>query len=372
MCINSCGINAYVEDGKLVKVEGMRSTPSAWGRSAPGARPCPSGSIQRSRLTHPMRKKTDGGWERITWEWALDTIAQKLKEIKQKYGAQALAVYSGSIGTENIELAGFAQRFRGVYGTPNLLSVEGNCFRSRIMARQMTFGAYPIEEPWNARCLIVWGQNMDNSRMTIAHKIYKAMDAGTLKHLIVVDPKRTSIAEKANPCPDQTGHRYRPGTGVDERYHRRRPLGQGVHREELYRFRQAHGARQGIHAGEGVRDHLDTRRRYSEDRTALRHHQTGLHQPGHLLHRPARQRFPEQPGAGHSADHHRQRRRQGRLGKHPLHSPGRPQGHRKSASLSARKRIPCSAGSGAAPPPTASRCSLPMLSWKANHIQSKP
>jgi anaerobic selenocysteine-containing dehydrogenase len=143
-----------------------------------------------------MKKKLDGSWQRISWDEALDTIVDKLKEIKEKYGAQALAVYSGSIGTENIELAGFAQRFRGVYGTPNLLSVEGNCFRSRIMARQMTFGSYPIEEPWNAACLIVWGQNMDKSRMTIANKIYKAMEAGTLKHLIVIDPKRTSIAEK--------------------------------------------------------------------------------------------------------------------------------------------------------------------------------
>ncbi len=198
LCINSCGINAYVEDGKLVKVEGMPEHGVSEGFICPRGEALVDYVYSPERLKYPMKRAADGSWQRISWDDALNTIVAKLKDIKQKYGAQALAVYSGSIGTENIELAGFAQRFRGVYGTPNLLSVEGNCFRSRIMARQMTFGSYPIEEPWNAACLIVWGQNMDNSRMTIANKIYKAMGAGTLKHLIVIDPKKTSIAERAS------------------------------------------------------------------------------------------------------------------------------------------------------------------------------
>jgi anaerobic selenocysteine-containing dehydrogenase len=105
-------------------------------------RPCAKGYAKArmiydpNRVEYPMKRVGERGeakFKRISWDEALDTIVAKLKLIKEKYGAQALAVYSGSIGTENIELAGFAQRFRGVYGTPNLLSVEGNCFRSRIM-----------------------------------------------------------------------------------------------------------------------------------------------------------------------------------------------------------------------------------------------
>lgn len=206
MCINSCGINAYVEDGKLVKVEGMKEHPISLGEICPRGTALPEWVYSKERLTFPMKKKTDGRWERISWDYALDTIAQKFQEIKDKYGARALAVYTGSLGTENIELAAYAQRFRGVYGTPNLLSVEGNCFRSRIMARQMTFGGYPIEEPWNAKCIIVFGQNMDNSRVTVGRKIYKAMDAGTLKHVIIVDPKKIPMAERG------THIQIRPGT----------------------------------------------------------------------------------------------------------------------------------------------------------------
>ncbi|MFC2011635.1 molybdopterin-dependent oxidoreductase [Chloroflexota bacterium] len=205
MCINSCGINAYVEDGKLVKVEGMPEHAVSEGYICPRGEALVDYVYSPERLQYPM-KKVDGEWQRITWDEALDTIADELKKIKAKYGAKALAVYSGSIGTENIELAGFAQRFRGLYGTPNLLSVEGNCFRSRIMARQMTFGSYPIEEPWNSKCAIIWGQNMDNSRATIGAKVHKALDNGTLEHLIIIDPKRIPMAERGIHI------RIRPGT----------------------------------------------------------------------------------------------------------------------------------------------------------------
>ncbi|MFC1866946.1 molybdopterin-dependent oxidoreductase [Thermodesulfobacteriota bacterium] len=195
LCINSCGINAYVEDGKLVKVEGMKEHPISEGAICPRGTALPEWVYSKGRLQYPM-KKADGEWVQISWDEALDTIAEKLQEIKDKYGAKGLAVYTGSLGTENIELAGYAQRFRGVYGTPNLLSVEGNCFRSRIMARQMTFGGYPIEEPWKSKCIMVYGQNMDLSRITVGNKLYKAMEEGTLEHVIVIDPKRIPMAKK--------------------------------------------------------------------------------------------------------------------------------------------------------------------------------
>ena len=205
LCINSCGINAYVENGRMVKVEGMPEHGVSEGYICPRGEALVEYLYAPDRLKYPM-KKVNGEFQRVSWDDALNEIARRLTEIKANHGAKSIAVYNGSIGTENIELAGFAQRFRGVIGTPNLLSVEGNCFRSRIMARQMTFGSYPIEEPWNAKTLVVWGQNMDRSRQTIANKVYKAMEKGTLKNLIVVDPKRTTVAAKG------INLQIRPGT----------------------------------------------------------------------------------------------------------------------------------------------------------------
>jgi anaerobic selenocysteine-containing dehydrogenase len=183
----------------------MKEHPISEGALCPRGHALPEWVYSKGRLQYPL-KKVNGKFERISWDEALDTTAEKLQEIKDKYGAKGLAVYTGSLGTENIELAAYAQRFRGVYGTPNLLSVEGNCFRSRIMARQMTFGGYPIEEPWKSKCILVYGQNMDQSRITLGGKIYQAMDDGTLEHVIVIDPKRIPMANRG------THLQLRPGT----------------------------------------------------------------------------------------------------------------------------------------------------------------
>ena len=193
LCVWGCGINAYVEDGRLVKVEGMAEHPLNQGSLCPRGKALVDYVYSPDRLKYPM-KKENGGWKRISWDEALDTIATKLQQIKDKYGAKALAIFCGSIGVENNELAAFARRFRGAYGTPNFLSVESNCYRSRILARQLTFGTYLIEEPEKAKCVILWGHDPDNSKPPLASKIYHALDNG-LK-LIVIDPKRTPLAKR--------------------------------------------------------------------------------------------------------------------------------------------------------------------------------
>jgi anaerobic selenocysteine-containing dehydrogenase len=203
-CVWGCGINAYVEDGRLVRVEGMAKHPLNQGRLCPRGEHLVDYIYSPDRLKYPM-KKANGGWERISWDEALDTIAGKLQLIKDEHGARALAIFCGSIGVENNELAAFARRFRGAFGTPNFLSVESNCFRSRILAQQLTFGTFLMEEPEKAECVILWGHDPDNSKQPpLASKLRKALDNG-LK-LIVVNPKRTPLAKRGTHIP------VRPGT----------------------------------------------------------------------------------------------------------------------------------------------------------------
>jgi anaerobic selenocysteine-containing dehydrogenase len=203
LCVWGCGVNAYVKDGRLVKVEGMAEHPLSQGLLCPRGRHLVDYVYSPDRLKYPM-KKASGGWQRISWDEALGTIAEKLDLLKDNYGARALATFCGSIGVENIELAAFADRFGGVYGTPNFLSVESNCFRSRILARQLTFGTYLVEEPEKANCIILWGHDPTRSKLPLARQIYHALNNG-LK-LVVIDPRRTPLAKRATHIP------IRPGT----------------------------------------------------------------------------------------------------------------------------------------------------------------
>jgi anaerobic selenocysteine-containing dehydrogenase len=72
------------------------------------------------------------------------------------------------------------------------------------MARLLTFGTYPLEDPDKSECVILWGHNPEASEPPLANRIYRALERG-LK-LIVIDPKRVPLAKKGIYIP------IRPGT----------------------------------------------------------------------------------------------------------------------------------------------------------------
>lgn len=194
LCVAGCGIDAYVEDGKLVKVEGMAEHPLNKGKLCPRGENLVEFANAPDRVKYPMKKENDE-WKRISWDEALDTIAGKLTKIKEEYGAHSLAIFNGSMAVENIELASFTQRFKGAYGTPNLISVESFCFRIRVIAHLMTFGRFTSEDPLQAECIVLWGNNPDESRWMWADHIHQAVDKGLIR-LIVIDPRRTPLAKE--------------------------------------------------------------------------------------------------------------------------------------------------------------------------------
>jgi anaerobic selenocysteine-containing dehydrogenase len=194
LCVWDCGIKAHVEDGKLVKTEGLAEHPVSNGYVCPRGENLPAYVYSDSRLLYPYRRKNNS-LERISWDQAFDICAENLTKVKEKYGAKSLAIFCGSVGVENIEVAAFAQRFKSAYNTPNLLSVENICYRLRILARQLTFGRYVGEDYRKAECIILWGHNPDGSRKMLGDLIREKV-ANEKFELIVIDPKRTELAKQ--------------------------------------------------------------------------------------------------------------------------------------------------------------------------------
>ncbi len=192
LCVWDCGIKAHLEDGKFVKAEGLAEHPVTKGYICPRGENLPGYVYSDSRLLHPYRRKNNS-LEKITWDQALDYCAENLTRVKEKYGSKSLAIFCGSVGVENIEVAAFAQRFKSAFNTPNLLSVENICYRLRILARQMTFGRYLAEDHDKAECMILWGHNPDGSRGMLAEVIREKLASEKIE-LIVIDPKKTSLA----------------------------------------------------------------------------------------------------------------------------------------------------------------------------------
>jgi anaerobic selenocysteine-containing dehydrogenase len=193
ICYHSCGMNVLVENGRIAKVQGLKDHPLNRGRL------CPKGARAIELVYHPDRlkyplKKVDGQWKRISWNDALAEIADKLQNLKKEFGPEILSIFSGSIGVENLEMMELAQRFKGAFGSPNFISVEGICYRMRIRARQMTFGKYPVEE-MNTKLYVLWGHNPEQSDFPLLLSIQENLKKGS--KLVVIDPKRISLAKKA-------------------------------------------------------------------------------------------------------------------------------------------------------------------------------
>ncbi|MBI2850992.1 MAG: molybdopterin-dependent oxidoreductase [Chloroflexi bacterium] len=203
LCYHSCGVKVTVEDGKAVKVVGLKEHPLTRGELCPKGEAMLENIYSPERIKYPM-KKVNGKWAKISWEQALNEISAKLLDLKKKYGPEVLGVFSGSIGVENIEMNGLTQRFRSAFGSPNFFSVESVCYRMRIRTRQMTFGKYPTEE-YDSKLYILWGHNPDSSDLPL--KIHMAENRKKGAKLVVIDPKRISIADSADMY-----LRVRPGT----------------------------------------------------------------------------------------------------------------------------------------------------------------
>jgi len=186
-------MNVLVEEGRITKVQGLKDHPLNRGRL------CPKGAKAIELVYHPDRlryplKKVGGQWKRISWDDALTEIANKLQNLKKEFGPEILSIFSGSIGVENLEMMELAQRFKGAFGSPNFISVEGICYRMRIRARQMTFGKYPVEE-MNTRLYVLWGHNPEQSDFPLLLSIQENLKKGS--KLVVIDPRKISLAKKA-------------------------------------------------------------------------------------------------------------------------------------------------------------------------------
>jgi len=194
LCYHSCGTRVTIEDGKATKVEGLKSHPLNKGGLCPKGEAVLDNIYDPNRIQYPM-KRVNGTWERITWDQALTEIAGKLTQLKSDFGPAVLGLFSGSIGVENLEMAGLTQRFRAAFGSPNFFSVESVCYRMRIRTRQITFGKYPTEE-LDSNLYILWGHNPDESDFPLRLALEENLKKGS--KLVVIDPKRIPLADRAD------------------------------------------------------------------------------------------------------------------------------------------------------------------------------
>ncbi len=209
-CPAGCGVEITMEGERLHRIKPMKNHPLG----IVCARGAHSEEIIYSpdRLVSPMKRVGDRGqgkWERISWKEALEISARLINEVAERYGPEAMAIYSGRGGFEQSLTDMFAvggqdricSNFLFPMGSPNTFSCSSICNNShRALAPVATFGAsleHLFPDFKGSEQIVVWGANpVTDSPPINLKRILEAKDRGA--KVVVIDPLRTYTAEKAD------------------------------------------------------------------------------------------------------------------------------------------------------------------------------
>lgn len=193
-CGCGCRIWIHKKGNRLVKVGGGYR----------GFRLCVKGRFglsfihREDRLKHPLIREGDG-FRKASWEEALEVVAEKLSEIRERYGPSAIAGLASAKCT-NEENYLFQKLMRAALGTDNVDHCARLCHAPSVAGLSMALGSgamtNSIEEIIDADCILVTGSNTTEAHPIVAQEIKRAVRRGAT--LIVVDPREIELASYAH------------------------------------------------------------------------------------------------------------------------------------------------------------------------------
>ena len=214
LCVSRCGAKATITDGAFVALHPDPSHPTGQALCVKG-KAAPELVNHSERLLHPLRRTNpkgarDPGWQRITWDEALDTVATRLLALARDHGPESVVFSATSPSTSAMSDAiDWVMRLRRAFGSPNQCVYMELCGWGRYLASIYTYGASVpgayMPDLDHAGCILYWGYNPSVSRLVHATGTVAALARGA--RLVVVDPRRAGLAGRAD-------HwlRVRPGT----------------------------------------------------------------------------------------------------------------------------------------------------------------
>jgi len=201
-CSTGCSIEIGLsEDKKIVTTRGHAGADVNRGKL------CIKGLLEHELFESPgrgseplIREKHFEKFEKTSWDNALDTTSNKIKEIQQKYGRDAFAVVStGQLLTEEFYTLG--KLTRGCIGTNNYDGNTTLCMASAVSGYKRTFGLDGppgcYEDFEHTHCLMAFGSNLPEQHPIIYWRLKEALEKRKFP-LIVVDPRVTMLAQFAD------------------------------------------------------------------------------------------------------------------------------------------------------------------------------
>ena len=195
-----CGVWVTVQNGRAVKVEGDQSSFQSSGNCCGKSQSSIQAAYHPDRIYHPMKrtnpKGEDPGWQRITWDEAMQTIGEKFQQIIDRYGGQSIF---NMAGTSRQWVYGPYAFYKWLFDTPNAHVASEICKGPR---RLMGWISSVDGAPWmvlrdGPRVYVQWGtapenSNYDDSCRNLVDKMNEA-DVH-----ICIDPRLSGSGKEAD------------------------------------------------------------------------------------------------------------------------------------------------------------------------------
>jgi anaerobic selenocysteine-containing dehydrogenase len=202
LCTAHCATIATVENDRVTRLDPDHDHPNGGVMCIKG-KAAPELVYNLDRLDYPLKRTrpkgdADPGWQRISWDEALDDIARRILDIRDRYGAKSIALAKGTkSGTSVDDAERWLGRLLYLIGSPNWVSTTHVCNWHKDTGFSYTFGSnLPTPDLEHSKSFLLWGHNPSSTSLVLAHDIVQARSRGM--KTVVIDPRRIGIGAQAN------------------------------------------------------------------------------------------------------------------------------------------------------------------------------
>ena len=200
-CATGCQLELCVKGGKIVEARAADG-PSNGGRLCVKGRFASFDFLHAGdRLTHPLiRDRATGLFRQAGWDEALDLVASRFMELKEKYGPDALAGFACS-RSPNEDVYLVQKMVRACFGTNNVDNCARVCHSASVTGLSMTLGSGAMTNPirditQEPDLVFLIGSNPEEAHPVVGMQLRRAVQRGC--RLIVADPRDIDLAKSAD------------------------------------------------------------------------------------------------------------------------------------------------------------------------------
>jgi anaerobic selenocysteine-containing dehydrogenase len=208
ICEAHCGMVATVDDGVVTQLRPDRDHPLSRGYACPKGIAMTDVQNDPDRVLHPLKRRPDGSFERVSWDAALADIGDRLRKLRDDRGPDSIGWYMGNPGAFSYSHTLWVKGFLDGLGSRHYYTAGSQDVNNRFAASALMYGTplvVPIPDLQRTSFLLMIGANpmVSHGSVLTAPRVREQLHDVTNRggRIVVVDPRRTETARQFEHVP---------------------------------------------------------------------------------------------------------------------------------------------------------------------------